>query len=331
MKWNLTTAIMLISAIGIAISMGYLAGHMVYSPKTDDLEDQVHHLESEVSGLEESVSGKEADISTLENTVSIQQDTVSEREDTITTQQDEILSLSQQIAALVSSRSSILEQLGQANEQISVRDEQLSDLQDYLDSIIITHHYTWHYQIRYWNLDLPISMLDYIESKERARATEWSSYVDVVKDTKDDSYIYQVVSRLNEIVSERNLTETETLDLVVSFVVGLPYVVSDMTAPYDASPRYPIETLFEREGDSEDTSILVAALLYRMGFDVALIILEDDAHMAVGVSLVGYGGSYYEYDGKRYYYLETTSLVWGVGVVPPLFAGSNAQVLPLSN
>jgi len=325
------TVLASVAAVIIAGGVGYLVGYLVYSARTNNLEDQIYQLRNEVAGLEIDLSEQETEISTMEDTISTLEDIVSTLEDTVSGQQDTILSQQQQISLWEAIGSSLQEQLDQAIAQLATIGEQLSGLQERLNSIIVTHQYTWYYLLQTRTLDLSVSLLDYIESKERPRPTEWSSYVDMAKDTKDDYYIYQVVYVLNELYLNGDINEVQTLDYVLTFIRNMPYIVTNITTPYDGIPRYPLETLFEREGDSEDTSILVAGLLHRMGYDVALLVLEDARHMAVGVSLPGDRGSYFEYNGKKYFYLETTSLVWRLGEIPEPFQGSVAQVFPLSN
>ncbi len=54
-------------------------------------------------------------------------------------------------------------------------------------------------------------------------------------------------------------------------------------------------------------------------------------HMAVGVKgEESIQGSYYEVDGIRYYYVETTSTGWGIGDVPDQMKGQSARILPLN-
>lgn len=92
-----------------------------------------------------------------------------------------------------------------------------------------------------------------------------------------------------------------------------PYTPDNVTTGYDDWPKYPIETLIEG-GDCEDTSILMAALLDQMGYDV--IILKCPGHVAVGVWCEGCYGTYFRFRGRRYFYLETTAPGWGVGQIP---------------
>ena len=109
----------------------------------------------------------------------------------------------------------------------------------------------------------------------------------------------------------------ETVNFTASFVQNLRYRLDD-----EEYPNYPVETLVDKAGDCEDTAILAAALLDAMGYDTVLIrftsAVEGEAgHMAVGVAVTGVsGGCSYRYDGRTYYYLETTSTSWEWGRCP---------------
>ena len=133
-----------------------------------------------------------------------------------------------------------------------------------------------------------------MEFFERPRPLLFAQYVDMATDPKDDYYISQMVKLLTEAASKAHYNDIQTLNLVISFVQGMPYTVDDETTPYNNYPRYPLETLFDRGGDCEDTSILVAALLDKMGYDIVLLHLKNAQHAAVGVSLPSAYGTYYE-------------------------------------
>jgi len=66
-----------------------------------------------------------------------------------------------------------------------------------------------------------------------------------------------------------------------------------------------------------------------MEYGVVLIMLSD--HCAVGV-LGGEGiyGTYWEYNGGKYYYLETTNTGWGVGELPEEYEGAMANVYDMT-
>ncbi len=211
-------------------------------------------------------------------------------------------------------------------------ESEMSDLQSRLDEVLsikVTQHYDWDYGYSTWDWDLPIPMSLYVEYSERARPSSWNEWIQMAKDPDDDHYIDQMIQGINEAAMKKGFTEKEKVNFVIAFVQSLPYTEDDVAARWDEYPRYPVETLFDRGGDCEDTSILVAALLDRLGYDVALLILDDEDHAAVGVSIKGMHGTYYEYEGKKYFYLETTGDGWKIGEMPD-FEDTYAYIYPLN-
>lgn len=144
----------------------------------------------------------------------------------------------------------------------------------------------------------------------------------------DDAYIGSLVETIRNTASLKGYSEYQVVEFATSFVQSLEYTVDSVTSPYDEYPRYPIETLFDRGGDCEDTSILLASLLHSMGYGVVLIELPD--HCAVGI-LGGENiyGTYWKYEGKKYYYIETTDTGWGIGELPDAYEGASAHVYPM--
>jgi hypothetical protein len=53
----------------------------------------------------------------------------------------------------------------------------------------------------------------------------------------------------------------------------------------------------------------------------------ETGHMAVGIA-GSYSGSYYVYEGKDFYYCETTGVGWMIGEFPTQLDGFDASVLP---
>jgi len=209
------------------------------------------------------------------------------------------------------------------------KEAEISEIKQQLDDTLdikVTQHYQWEYRGT-WEWDLPISVGQYTEFSERPRPMFISQYVDMAKE--DDIYVNQMANGLTKVALEEGYNDIQTLNCVISFVQGMPYTVDEETTPYDEYPRYPLETLFDRGGDCEDTSILVAALLDRMGYDVVLLHLENAHHMAVGVVVPDFYGLYYEYNGKHYYYLETTGEGWEIGQIPSGIKDTTAYIYPL--
>lgn len=186
--------------------------------------------------------------------------------------------------------------------------------------------FSWRYQGYPWTLSLsiPQSMLEYYQSKDRTPTEDYSVYV---THPYDDVYIDTIIQKFNFIAIERSYTEIEKINLIISFVQSLPYTSDSVTTSFDEYPRYPLETLVDEGGDCEDTSILTAALLDALNYDIVLV--APPGHMAVGVNIDTYG-TYYEYEGEAYFYLETTGEGWEIGERPENYKGVSVYVYPLN-
>ena len=77
--------------------------------------------------------------------------------------------------------------------------------------------------------------------------------------------------------------------------------------------QFPIETVFRRKGDCEDSGLLYAALCKSVGIDV--VILNPKGHIAVGIA-GNFEGSYFEHNKRHYYYAETVKPGWVIGALP---------------
>ncbi|MBO8128155.1 MAG: hypothetical protein H0Z39_03015 [Peptococcaceae bacterium] len=191
----------------------------------------------------------------------------------------------------------------------------------------IIREYKWNYGRSEWAWTAYINKdhYDYFRNLKRPLTDDYSVYV---TNQLDDSYIASLVKRFKEAADKHNFSERELVDFVVSFVQSLAYVPDDVSVGYDEYPKYPLETLVDRGGDCEDTSILLASILHEMGYGVVLLALPD--HMAVGVKgAEDIPGTYWNYQGARYYYVETTGTGWQIGEIPEEYRNQKARILPL--
>jgi len=74
---------------------------------------------------------------------------------------------------------------------------------------------------------------------------------------------------------------------------------------------------------------LVTALLDGLGYDTALLIVPETYHVAVGVSIDA-NGRYFQYDDKKYYYLETAGNDLKIGQMPGHWGTPTVNVYPLN-
>lgn len=187
--------------------------------------------------------------------------------------------------------------------------------------------YKWSYKNIDWTFDTDIAYDVYYFYKDKPHNLT-INYAYYAMSDEDRPYLQGILEKFREAGMDNGYTEYDNVMNVVRFVQSLPYTSDSVTTRFDEYPRYPVETLVDSGGDCEDTSILTAALLHEMGYDVVLLKFPD--HMGVGVMLSsGLSGSYYEYEGQKYYYLETTGENWEIGQIPPEFSGSSASIYPL--
>ena len=112
-----------------------------------------------------------------------------------------------------------------------------------------------------------------------------------------------------------------TVNFILRFVQSNIVYESDEVSKKEVEYwRFPVETLVDKQGDCEDTSVLFASIMGALGYDTVLLyyILEEDVgHLAVGIHLNGNPGEYVVYtDGKKYFYCETTTVGSNVGELP---------------
>lgn len=193
---------------------------------------------------------------------------------------------------------------------------------------LITRSYNWNYKgTSYsWKLTIPQSLYSYYRSQPHDRS-KLTTYKEYVISSKDKPYLDALLKKLKESGERKGYSDAENVMNVVAFVQALPYFKDNASTIYDEYPRYPVETLVDNGGDCEDTAILTAAFLKEMGYGVVL--LNPPQHMAVGVKCSNCAGTYYEYNGYRYYYLETTENNFQIGEIPSKIVNQKVRIIPL--
>lgn len=189
-----------------------------------------------------------------------------------------------------------------------------------------TKTYEWTYEYVNLEIKVNISGLAYQEYKSRS-VDRWpdSTAEMVVYFTTTDQVVMDVASKLRNIATARGLSDIRTANMVLSFVQDIRYSQDNASEGSDEYWRFPVETLYDETGDCEDLSILYASIMEAMGYDAILLILPG--HAAVGLSCDGAYGAYYEWDGTRYYYCETTGQYWEVGDIPTAYENEEATLI----
>jgi hypothetical protein len=161
-----------------------------------------------------------------------------------------------------------------------------------------------------------------------ARENDWIEdyYPAFVEEDHQEPFFAGALAALRAVRDARGLDADRYAELLVVFVQSLTY----QTDPVDLLPKFPVETFVEGAGDCDDKSLLLAGLLAREGYDVAILLFEPEQHVALGIRSDGEG-----YAGTGYEFMETTAAAF-VGMVPDSFAGgitlkSQPRVIRIGN
>lgn len=149
---------------------------------------------------------------------------------------------------------------------------------------------------------------------------EWIAghYLSQVDDPAQERFWTDLIGAFRAERTRLALDDDRYLELIATAVQQLPYE----TAPETAS-RFPVETWVDQSGDCDDRSLLLAGILAREGYRVALLAFLPEAHMAVGIGC----NPAYAYNNTGYAYLESTNISF-VGAAPSGVGGGERLASP---
>ncbi|WP_256301708.1 hypothetical protein [Haloarchaeobius salinus] len=177
---------------------------------------------------------------------------------------------------------------------------------------------------RNWNANLIAYKSTYVQASEAVRSRDRGEYVQIAQESGLADNLATILAE--EAAANGYTTQQEQVRFVIRFVQDLPYVPDDVSTGYDDYTKSVTETLVEGGGDCEDSAIMMASVLQAETFNYDCILIQPPQHMAVGVYGNDLPGTYWEYNGRRYYYLETTGNGWTVGELPPEYEGEDAYL-----
>jgi len=198
----------------------------------------------------------------------------------------------------------------------------------------ISRTFTWSCEGKTfkWLIHIPQALLDYSKSTRTKLSVSLRALTEfpcdityLLRDTNNRTFIQYLAGQLTVAARWAGFDRIGTAQLVISFVQAIPYQIRP--------PQLPVQTLAEG-GDCDCKSILAAALLDAMGYKVALIVFSD--HVAVGIAFYPWESPrvspawYWEWEGRRFYYAETTSPGWQIGQLPEERRSQKAFVCPIN-
>lgn len=173
-------------------------------------------------------------------------------------------------------------------------------------------------------LTLDVQMYHYYRNLGRYMGVE--NLPNYINEENNQKVIQSIVVALRDVAEDLHYNDAAVAREIAKFVQDcIEYQYDSDTTGEDEYPRYPIETIYERQGDCEDTSILMAALLKEWGYEVGFLHLPGHIAVALRTADNYSGGDYYEINGHRYLYIESTGSGWNIGDIPDDCKGVSAQ------
>jgi hypothetical protein len=149
--------------------------------------------------------------------------------------------------------------------------------------------------------------------------------------TSNDDVVKDVAYQLRSFAQNENYNQSDTVNFILFFIQNnIRYTSDNESKGCMEYWRYPVETLVDKKGDCEDTSVLFASIMDALNYDVVLLfylIDEDFGHLAVGINIEEGMGEYIEFKGEKYYYCETTTLGYKIGELPPDISSSPDDII----
>jgi hypothetical protein len=139
----------------------------------------------------------------------------------------------------------------------------------------------------------------------------WDAVYKAMRDDNEDRV--EIISRIFKYaIKKQNLSTNQAVEMILNFVQNIEYYIPEELY-FEVYP--PINTIMYNKGDCDSKSLLIAMLLEDLGYDAILLYSYKYLHAMAGINING-SGSYIEYKGKKFYFMETTGRNWKIGMIP---------------
>lgn len=176
--------------------------------------------------------------------------------------------------------------------------------------------YNWDAQKVNYSLTVSILYSDFQKHRNDTVTRSYTGMSDLKKFVNpSDNSVVQIAKYI--IDNTRGMDDGDRLYVLLRFVQILKYQYDSVSMGQEEYFKYPVETLYDMNGDCEDTAFLFCSIACAMGYQSALILF--DGHMASAVQVPDgsvNGRSVFKYLGEDYLYCETTATGYGIGEAP---------------
>ncbi len=198
----------------------------------------------------------------------------------------------------------------------------------------------WQFSGEYHSILIDTTHADYLMYRNMNHAIDWTNavtYADIIPQyaafsTPNDVTIMATADQLRaDAISKGYTSDIDILRYIYAFVGQIQYAYDLDTTNFSEYPKYPLEMLYDRSGDCEDSSALFISLVEYLGYDAGLMLgmvkaTEDDewgGHAWPVVALDNHEGWSINGVGAKsnltYYFVESTAYYEGssdIGVNP---------------
>lgn len=130
---------------------------------------------------------------------------------------------------------------------------------------------------------------------------------------KSIPYLRNLTKGINDVLEKENMPPGEKLIFLVTFIQNIEYQIPEITS-YGFLP--PPASLAFKYGDCDTKALLLYGILEALNIDCVMYWSLEYRHAMLGVA-ANATGSAKMYDGKRFYFVETTYPGWDIGQLPP--------------
>lgn len=222
-----------------------------------------------------------------------------------------------------------------------------------LDPILVVHHRMWKdYNGNQYEGDLKIRQSQYFLSKQfhsslsEQNFTEENSFWNFLYQQLsafDSSHLGYVYEMFDSIGKAQNLNQVDFAQMIVSCIQDIPYTLvagtdcetymlehpqdvaiieqSACFGPVKYGVQSPNEFIYNLKGDCDTRTLLCYTVLRHFNYDVAILNSKAYRHSMLGVALP-FSGDYKSYNGKPYFFWETTAPNCLPGFISPEFNNS---------
>ena len=200
--------------------------------------------------------------------------------------------------------------------------------------------YAWTFDGTYQSIQIDTTHADYLMYRNMNHAIDWryaSTNGDIIPQyaafsTPNDATVQATAEQLrSNALAQGYTSDLDLLRFVYAFVGQIQYAYDIDTTNFSEYPKYPLEMLYDRSGDCEDSSALFISLVESLGYDAGLMLGsvkadEDDdwgGHAWPVVALDNHTGWSINGTGAKanltYFFVESTAYAdnWSdIGVNP---------------